>query len=93
MNGVHLLRELRQRSPTTVLTIMTADPSVKSAIEASHVYVFDYLVKPFTLEQLEELVGRSLEHRRQRDLMSLRTSRAFDDPNSTRTEELPPRTS
>ena len=66
MNGVDMLRELRQRSPATELIIMSAYPSVDSAIEALRLDAYDYLLKPFTLDQVEKVVSRGLERRRHR---------------------------
>jgi DNA-binding response OmpR family regulator len=92
VDGVDLLRDLRQRSPTTVLAMMTVNPLVTCADEEQYVGAFDCLLKPFTLDQLVELVGRGLEHRRQRHLMRRRTSKASDDADSTPAGELPPPT-
>ena len=65
MDGVNLLRELRQRSPTTELVIMSANPSTDSAIEALRMDAYDYLLKPFTLDQVEQVLSRALERHRQ----------------------------
>ncbi len=66
MSGVDLMRELRLRSPATVVVIMTANPSTDSAIEALRLDAYDYLLKPFTLDDMEQVVRRGLERRRQR---------------------------
>jgi DNA-binding response OmpR family regulator len=66
LSGVELLRQLRQSSPNTVAVIITANPSTNSAIEALRLDAFDYLLKPFTLDQVEDTVQRGLEQRRQR---------------------------
>ena len=66
MSGVDMLRELQQRSPTTVLIIMSANPTVNSAIEALRLEAYDYLLKPFSLDQVEQVVSRGLERRQQR---------------------------
>jgi len=67
MSGVELLRELRQLSTTMVLVIMTANPSIDSTIEALRLEVHDYLIKPFALDEVEQVVRRGLERRQQRD--------------------------
>ena len=67
MSGIDLLRELHQRSPATALIIITANPTVTSAIEALHLEAYDYLLKPFTLDEVERAVKKGLERRRQRD--------------------------
>jgi DNA-binding response OmpR family regulator len=67
MSGVELLCEMREYSPTTVLVIMTANPTVDSAIAALHLEAHDYLLKPFTMDDVERVVSHGLERRRQRD--------------------------
>jgi DNA-binding response OmpR family regulator len=67
MSGVELLRELRQLSTTMVLVIMTADPSIDSTIAALRLEVHDYLIKPFALDEVEQVVRRGLERRQRRD--------------------------
>ena len=65
-SGIDLARELRQRSSSTVVIIMTANPSTDSAIEALRLDAFDYLLKPFTLDDVLAVASRGLERRRQR---------------------------
>ena len=49
------------------IVIITAYPSVKSAIDSFKSGVVDYLIKPFTGEQLQECVERVLAEKRARD--------------------------
>lgn len=67
MSGIDLLRELRRLSTTMILVIMTANPSIDSTIEALRLEVHDYLVKPFGLDEVEQVVRRGLERRQRRD--------------------------
>jgi two-component system response regulator HydG len=48
----------------TVALMMTAFGTVESAIEAMKAGTFDYILKPFDLEELEMKVERAMEHRR-----------------------------
>lgn len=66
MSGLDLMRELRRRSPTMVLVMMTANPSVDSAVEALRLEAYDYLLKPFTVDKVEQVIRRGLERRQQR---------------------------
>jgi len=61
MDGLALLREIRQRRPETVVVLMTAYATVPQAVEAMRAGAYDYLVKPFSLEQVELLFERVLE--------------------------------
>jgi len=67
IDGVALMRQLRRLSPATVLVIMTANPSTDSAIQSLRLDAHDYLLKPFTLDQVEQVVRGGLEQRRQQE--------------------------
>jgi len=61
MDGLALLREIHQRHPETVVVLMTAYATVPQAVEAMRAGAYDYLVKPFSLEQVGLLLERVLE--------------------------------
>ncbi len=61
MDGLALLREIRQRWPDTVVVLMTAYATVPQAVEAMRAGAYDYLVKPFALDQVRLLLDRVLE--------------------------------
>jgi NtrC-family two-component system response regulator AlgB len=79
MDGVALLREIRRHQPETVVVLMTAYATVPQAVEAIHAGAYDYLVKPFSLDQVGLLLRRVLELRElRRENRILRT--AVDQP-------------
>src|SRR5262249_59942265 len=61
MDGLSLLREIRLRHPETGVILMTAYATVPDAVEAMRRGAYDYLVKPFSLEQAGFVPGRLLE--------------------------------
>ena len=61
VGGLEVLREVKQISPRTEAIIMTASADRDSAIEALHLGAFDYIPKPFRLEQLQVTVRKALE--------------------------------
>src|SRR5438132_2235960 len=61
MDGLALLREIRRRVPEAVVVLMTAYGTVEQAVEAMRAGAYDYLVKPFSLEQVGLLLARVLE--------------------------------
>jgi two-component system, NtrC family, response regulator AlgB len=61
MDGLTLLRELRTRHPEAGVVLMTAYGTIPDAVEAIRNGAYDYLVKPFSLEQVGLLLGRMLE--------------------------------
>ncbi|MBI1851918.1 MAG: response regulator, partial [Planctomycetes bacterium] len=69
MDGLTLLRNLRRVSPETVVILITAFGSLESTIEAIREGAFDYLSKPFKIEEVQRTVRSALEQRRllQRD--------------------------
>ncbi|HJQ73969.1 MAG TPA: sigma-54 dependent transcriptional regulator, partial [Gaiellaceae bacterium] len=66
MDGLALLREIRRRRPDVVVVLMTAYATVPQAVEAMRTGAYDYLVKPFSLEQVSLLLERVLEVQRLR---------------------------
>jgi DNA-binding NtrC family response regulator len=64
MDGITLLKQLKQYDPGSVVIIMTAYASTESAIQALKYGAFDYLQKPFKVDELMQALKRSLEFRR-----------------------------
>lgn len=67
MSGLDLLSKAREYFPTTTVVIMTAYGSIDTAVSAMKNGAYDFMVKPFTPEQLEHLIERIEEFRRLRD--------------------------
>lgn len=67
MSGLDLLHKAREYFPGATVVIMTAYGSIDTAVAAMRNGAYDYLVKPFTPEQLEHLIARIEEYRRLRD--------------------------
>ncbi len=61
MDGLALLRELRRRHSELGVILMTAYATVPDAVEAIRGGAYDYLVKPFSPEQVGLVLGRLLE--------------------------------
>src|SRR4029450_5181409 len=53
--------------PTTAAILMTAFGSVHTAVEAMKIGAFDYVPKPFEIEEMEVKIDKALEHRRLRN--------------------------
>ncbi len=60
MNGLEFIRELEKRRVDAQVAMLTAYASVGTAVEAMRHGAFDYIEKPFDVEQLETLVDRAL---------------------------------
>src|SRR5215470_4317148 len=79
MDGMELLREVRRRRPEAVVVLMTAYATIAGAVEAMREGAYDYLVKPFSLDEVGLLLERVLEvHGLRRENRRLRT--AVEEP-------------
>lgn len=57
MSGLDVVKEIKKRSPATLVVVMTAYGTVETAVEAMKYGASDYLVKPFAAEQLEQVLA------------------------------------
>jgi len=64
MNGVEFIIQLQQRRLSVAAVMVTAYASVATAVEAMRHGAFDYIEKPFNVDQLERLVGQAICHGR-----------------------------
>src|SRR5512147_3078676 len=63
-DGLDVLRTTRALHPTTAVILMTAFGSVTTAVEAMKIGAFDYVQKPFEIEEMEVKIEKALELRR-----------------------------
>jgi len=63
-NGLDLLREIREADLPSSVVLMTAYTSTKSAIEAMKLGAYDYVPKPFDVDELKAVIERALEKSR-----------------------------
>ncbi len=64
LDGLELLRRIRMVNDSTAVIMMTAYGTVEGAVQAMRLGAYDYIQKPFNLEELELKAERALEHRR-----------------------------
>ncbi len=64
MGGLDLLREVARAHPDTLTVIMTGFGTVETAIDAMKRGAYDYILKPFKVEEIVHIVQRGLEKRR-----------------------------
>jgi DNA-binding NtrC family response regulator len=81
MDGLEVLRALREADETALVVVMTAYPEVRTAIASLKAGAYDYFNKPFELDDFKELVRRALETRRlRREVARLKISAARAAP-------------
>jgi nitrogen regulation protein NR(I) len=61
MSGLEVLKEMKAHNPKLIVIIMTAFGTTSTAIEAIKLGAYDYIIKPFDIDQLKELVGKALD--------------------------------
>jgi len=63
MDGISLLKEAKAIAPTIDVIVMTAYASVETALETMKQGAYDYIIKPFSTDELLMLIGRIEEKR------------------------------
>ena len=63
-DGMDVLRTTRALHPTTAVILMTAFGTVNTAVEAMKIGAFDYVQKPFEIEEMEVKIEKALEVKR-----------------------------
>ena len=95
LDGVELVRRIKDIDAETIVVLMTAYPSLATAVEALRLGAHDYLIKPSSSQDIRQCVSRGVERarnlRRRRALLdAIRSnvselSRNNEEPNSTPT--------
>ena len=63
MDGIELLKRIRQRWPDTAVVMITAVSEVETAVSCLSMGAMDYLTKPFHLEEVRARVQQAIEKR------------------------------
>ncbi len=63
LKGLDLLEETKKTAPLTPVIIITAFGTIESAIEAMKLGAYDYITKPFQMDQIVLTVKKALENR------------------------------
>jgi len=67
MDGIELIRKLREQNSQTPIIVMTAFGTVENAVEAMKLGAVDFLPKPFSMDHLMTVIEKALEVRALRD--------------------------
>ncbi len=67
INGVELLAAAKETDPDLPVIMMTAHGTIKSAVDAMKLGAFDYITKPFELDDVKQLVKNALDRREMGD--------------------------
>lgn len=61
LNGIDLLARIKAMSPDTAVLMMTAFSAAEQAVEAMKLGAYDYISKPFKVEEIKLLIRNALE--------------------------------
>ena len=64
MDGIEVLKSVKEESPDTIVVMMTAHGSIESAVESMKIGASDYLMKPFDPAQLNLLLEKFLQQKK-----------------------------
>jgi two-component system, NtrC family, response regulator PilR len=67
LDGLGVLKAAKELSPETVVLVITAFASTETAVEAMKLGAYDYITKPFKLEEIRLTVDKALERKRLHD--------------------------
>ena len=62
-DGIEVLKTIKDVSPETVVIMITAFATAETAIEAMKLGAYDYIIKPFKVDELKLIINNSLEKR------------------------------
>lgn len=83
IDGVELLRRIKEQSPDAIVILMTGYASLGTAVESLRLGAHDYLIKPSTSQDIRQSVSRGIERAR-----NLRRRRRLLDAIKTDVYEL-----
>jgi two-component system, NtrC family, response regulator PilR len=63
LSGLELLEQIKTDSPDTAVLLVTAFSTTEQAVEAMKLGAYDYIAKPFKVEEIKVLVRNALEKR------------------------------
>ena len=64
VNGIEVLRTINEKSPETSVIMITAYASHETALEAMKLGAYDYIAKPFKINELKKVIENALEKKK-----------------------------
>ena len=97
ISGLDVIRTIKEEQPDTMMVMITGYSSVDSAVRALKIGAFDYLPKPFTPDEINDVVERALgtreriaREKKEREAFYRLYKRAFYKPFKGEENELIP---
>ena len=67
LDGIEVLKIVKESAPETVVIMITAYASAETAVDAMKQGAYDYVTKPFKIEEVKLIVRNALEKRKLRE--------------------------
>ena len=64
MNGIEVLKKINESSPETTVIMITAYASHETAIEAMKLGAYDYITKPFKIDEIKLVIKKALDKKK-----------------------------
>ncbi len=64
MNGIEVLKKINEKSPDTTVIMITAYASHETAIEAMKLGAYDYITKPFKIDEIKLVIKKALDKKK-----------------------------
>lgn len=63
LDGLNLIKRLKAKKSDTDVLVITGYGTIENAVECMKTGALDYLIKPFTVDQIQVAVRKALDHR------------------------------
>lgn len=74
MDGIEVLTRFRELDENLIMIMMTGYPTVDSSVEAMRAGAYDYVIKPFRLNELKDVISRAVkEHQVRCEISDIKT--------------------
>ena len=64
INGIELLKQIKKQNENIGVIVMTAYGSIENAVEAMKIGAFDYITKPFSIDQIDLIIAKYTDYHR-----------------------------
>ncbi len=64
LSGLEVLEKVKEMSPETKVVMITAYGTIENAVESMKLGAFDYITKPFSVDEIELVVKRAIDYQK-----------------------------
>lgn len=64
MSGVNVMSKIKEKSPTTEVIMLTGNPDLSSAVDSVNAGAYAYLLKPYNMDEIKNILQKILEKQR-----------------------------